>query len=577
MRDQDRSESLHDPHFPRLAVTHHCRQALTDLALIAAFCVVLFSPFILLGIPGGLPDQDHHLRIASSIHESLLRGSLLPDVVLTENNGYGSYTIRLYPTLFHSSVAAAKFAVPDWGHALCLTLLFFAIAGAFGIYLLTKCHDAGRWAAVASSLTYLLLPYWVNHAYNGFFYGEFAAMAVLPYCFLFVRRLCDRPDLTNAVFLALAFAALVLSNTPQTVIGTIALAVYGLMHFDRDRATKQIIYTAVAALVATSLTLGLIVRLAYEASWFKIAQQIADPSYDFRNNFGLDFWPSDYTTDSSWLATIFMSMTVAVLAVALLSARQPGPPLIKRSIAPALAAFLFALFLSSPLSAGIWELSTLLQRTQFPWRFLSVLNLSAAVILGYSFERVSRMNGDTRRPRQMVLVGLLMIIGTFTVKQVILAANFTAPEQFDSRMNSIGTSATLDHWNPVWLNEDSLLTSRPEVEIDHRSSFVSEWSDGKILIEVTDGPVAQMRLRRIYHPYWSAQIGNVRAPVVKDETGLLNVEIPEGPSAVELVFMEPRPVILAEWFGLITLFCIGLFLIFKYQPNRIRVVYAANC
>ena len=558
-------------------MTQPFRQALTDLALIAAFCVVLFSPFIFFGIPGGQPDQAHHLRIASSIHEGFHKGSLLPDVVLTVNNGYGSYTARLYPTLFHSSLGATKFVVPDWGHALGLTLLLFAIAGAFGIYWLTYDYVAMRWAAVASSLAYLLLPYWINHAYNGFFYGEFAAMAVLPYCFLFARRLFNHPDLINAVLLALAFAALVLSNTPQTVIGIVALAVYGAMHLDRDRATKQIIYTGLAALVATSLTLGLIVRLAYEARWFKIAQQNVDPSYDFRNNFGLDFWPSDYTTDSSWLATILISMTVAVLAAALFSAYRLGNTLVEKSIGPALAAFIFALFLSSPLSAGIWELSTLLQRIQFPWRFLSILNLTTSVIVGYSFERVGRINGDSRRPRQIVLIGLLAIIGTFTVKQVILAANFTSPEQLESRMNSIGTSATLDHWNPVWLDKDSLLTSRPQVEIDQRANFASEWSDGKILIEVADGPAAEMRLRLIYHPYWSARIGNVRPPVVKDETGLLKVEVPDGPSSVELVFTEPRPVILAEWFGLFALFCVGLFLIFKYQPNQRRVVYAANC
>lgn len=508
------------------------------------FTAVLFVPFLIVGVPGGHPDQDHHLRLIRTFDQGLREGNAYPSFSAEGNMGLGSYDVRVYPPLFHFISAALVAASGQWNVGLYLTFAFFAGLGMFGVFKLAEDYGYSKLSCIAAAVIFALAPYWLNHAYNSFFYGEFAAMGILPFCFLFTRRVCRSTEVRNVIGLAVSGTALLLSNLPQAAIGSMAIGVYVLLQIDRTRIFKQAVGLGISLLISGMLGAFYIVRLIFESAWFKIAQPNTDPAYDFRSNFVL-------SGESGWFAAIILGISFAALVIGMISAGTRAGSPASLAIRPIVVVLFFAAFLMLPVSSPIWTTFETLQRVQFPWRFLSIVSLCVSLLFAFFLETVRTSDPLTRRPRSMILGGLMLILATFSVKQIVLAANYLPPAQFESKMAGIGSTVGLEHWEPVWLDHSLFASAGPP--FNYRSGItINRPSPDLLNIRVENPDVDPVELPVVFYPIWSARSDGAQIAVRPGEKGTLSVQTLKGHADIELRFAEPAYVLIANALSLIS-------------------------
>jgi len=513
------------------------------------------------------------MTIAHSWAHAFQDGSLIPDWVYGENNGYGAVTVRFYPPLAHITLAFFEILFGTWSSAVLNAFVFWSAIGCIGVYLWTKDVVDSRKAAVAAATVFAFTPYHVNQFYHGFFWGEFVSLCVAPFCFYFVRRLQIGPSFLNCLGLCGFLALLILSNIPQLIVTGVCLGIYFLLLVDRQTILRSLGYVTVAVIASLTLTAFFWVRLLVEISWIKIGQPSTDPLYDYRNNFLLT--QLRLTEGGNDLAMLFFGTYFLILMIALVTVAifvSGKFPLIRtnkqyRSIA---LVFLIAAFLTTFTSQFVWDAMPLLNRIQFPWRFLSMASLCFAVLMGLALNSISLESWRRRRPVVLVLTGLVLILLTFSIKQDILAAAYVDSATFEQEVVQSFERVGLEHWHPLWTTRATFETRNYIVSPNGREAALRRSSTNGYEFSVGPGPSEEIRLPITYYPHWKLKINGEPAPIFQSG-GALAFNISESPSEVTLRFVEPTYSVGSRWVSLVTFvmfLCTAVFCMSRSIPRE---------
>ena len=165
---------------------------LTGVCLVA-LCMTL--PIWIIGIPRG-NDLPQHFEFAVTIHDAIQAGDYYPSWMPNENKGYGGVGMRFYPPVGYYALALGRMLTGNWFWAACLVFWFWlALSGVAGYF--WSRERSSPFAAFIGGSVFVVAPYHINEIYNAFNYAEFAAVAFLPFCFLFVDRLTRDGRLFN--------------------------------------------------------------------------------------------------------------------------------------------------------------------------------------------------------------------------------------------------------------------------------------------------------------------------------------------------------------------------------------------
>ena len=514
-------------------------------ALIAVFAAVAVTSAAYNGIPFG-NDLTQHYQFAASVQGSLARGEIYPSLSPLANGGLGDYGIRFYPPLGYYLLAISFGITGSWfgGSLLAFFTIFFL--GGTGVYLWALEEFTPRRALMASAL-FVLAPYHLNQIYNSFLYGEFAASAVIPFCFLFVHRAAVRPSAVTAAGLAAAYAVLILTHLPSLIFCSIAFAIYGLVIlYWRGEYLRPLAALASGVAVSVVSTSFYWIKLISEMGWINHSK----PEY-FSNVLGyasnLLLRPANIIniqTDSQtvWIADLMLFVTAVICiptVIVLIKQRTLRSPI----IAGSLAVMITGMFMASVLSKPVWDLLPFLQKMQFPWRWLGVVAVSAAIFSSYGVDVLS----DKTRPGngRLASVALAFAAVVFTVSAVFIvkqpafspAADFTDP-----KVRNMLTAQSRDCWWPIWTKEGFYRKDRKKAEAGARSVQVVRWDTVERVLRIGPGSETLLRPAILYYPHWRAYIDGERTGVSRDSDGLLTVQIPERSVEVTLRFREPDKV-----------------------------------
>ena len=189
------------------------------IASLVAILVML--PIAVFGIPSG-NDLAQHYQFAQTYYDSLINGDGFPGWSSRENGGYGSIGIRFYPPAAYYVLATARILAGSWYDASWLTFMFWMILGCAGVYYWARWWLEPKESAIAA-IIYAVVPYHLNQLYISFVYADFAATAILPFCFAFLTRVLERERKSDILGLAVSFALLILTHLPTTITGSIGL------------------------------------------------------------------------------------------------------------------------------------------------------------------------------------------------------------------------------------------------------------------------------------------------------------------------------------------------------------------
>ena len=198
---------------------------------------------------------------------------------------------------------------------------------------------------------------------------------------------------------------------------------------------------------------------------------------------------------------------------------------------------LAALFFASGASAWLWSLSGTLQQTQFPWRFMGMLSLAAALLIGH----VSFQRGRVFIPAGRGLLALTLMVSAFLMGMTIFKGAPVVPGAA-WLSGQFGQPEYLPAAVPMDWAQRVAAVPACETELVGRAArcrlLVEQWqldrSHDKRLVLAPSQPMSLV-LPVFFHPGWKATLDGKPAAIVADgRTGLVGLQLPEGRHEVRL-------------------------------------------
>lgn len=524
--------------------TGKLRSELPWLVLIAICCVLLMIAFPLAGTPIGY-DLAQHFRFAAEYNAAIADGKLMPLWADVDNLGFGSIGVRFYPPLADLALGLTQFFTGDWFTTTWINSFFWMFPGAFGVYFWVRQFRDAVYAAFAAIL-YSAMPYHVLQIYQLQLYSEFVAAAILPFCFLFSTRLARRGRMSDLVGLAVSSSLLLHTHLPASMIGFAGLAIYTALIIEWRSPFGLLWKYAIAGSLTIASAAYYLVRLITEINWVKHSSaEFSSGFFDHRthffplfNNFGDNYWGLNL-----WLldATVVFvgSLLIPLILGCFVWRRSTLIEKFERKLLVAVSVTgVFGLFMLSGLSAPVWKTVTVFQKIQFPWRFLSLVSLMAAV----SFSLALPVFAATykRASRVFIYGAITLMIGVamFDLTQVIGMAGLAPRDKYYESVVSKRSEESCKCWWPTWA-EKAAFDNAEKVSAYDREVNITAWNKISRSFNVSAGNPTEVRVATFYYPYWKATVNGKAVELSKDENGALLVPVPADAASVNIYFEEP--------------------------------------
>ena len=526
------------------------------------FAVIAVAPMLFRGIPGG-NDAVQHYEFAQQVVDAFRAGELFPHFAGNANHGFGDVGLRVYPPLSYYALAIGYFAFGEWYAASIFVFFLIFLIGGVGIFLWSReFFDVN--SSLAAAAIYTFAPFHLNEIYNNFLYAEFASGAVLPFCFLFVTRVIRDRDLTAIFFLGLSFALLIVMHLPMTVIGSIALVIYAIamIRFSSVAPYARLGVSAIIGLVVSSFYW---VRMITEMNLVKHSQpRFFANIWSYNENFLLSARTfTDFMNDGQtlWFGDLILVATIAICIPSIFALRRSDHW--KSFSLPVIVLSASAIFFTTPISYLIWNKVPLLQKVQFPWRWLNIATLAASIIAGAGsvliFRRARLAKIDTAAFALAASILPFVFLSAFVVR----APYFTPRAELADGTRTLSEGETFEGWWPIWAKRES-FSRKEKFEASGRNSTIDEWLPTKRSFSIDEGEASDVSISTFYYPHWQAKVEGVLVSTDIPKDGLIRLQIPKERVHVELNFVEPTIVTVSIWVSAIAWLLVLSALVLSY-------------
>jgi len=223
-----------------------------------------------------------------------------------------------------------------------------------------------------------------------------------------------------------------------------------------------------------------------------------------------------------------------------------------------LALVIAGIFLSLPISLPLWRWISLLQKFQFPWRFLSL------IVIGSSL--MAAIVADKFKHSKIISLALLISPIMFTIGYWKIAGPSTLSEQFLA-VDYVGTSDT-GETTPVWAIRFQEKFPKAPVEIVSAEGTVEIKNLNKLMqkheFEISATAASRIVDNTLYFPGWKVYVDGVETPIgYQDENwrGLITFPVSAGEHSIKVVFEETRIRKFADALSMISVgILLGLFI-----------------
>jgi hypothetical protein len=529
--------------------------------------------------PGFFLSDDglfHLYRLAAldeAIHAGVAFPRWFPDFafgygfpVLNFYSPLGYYLSELFHMLGGGLVDATKLAL---GASLALSAL--------AMYLFAK-QSLGLPGALLASLAYTYAPYHLADVYRRGALAESLAFVWFPLILWLGERLVASRRYQDAVVLGLAIAGLILTHNLSALMLMPFLAAYllfvdwgsrgtehgGVPRNGRNRRTL--------ALLSVGLLLAVIVSAFYVLP-VVAESRFAHLSYDYdstgyvkhlapADGFISPFLLYQYFPDQGTAAEHPLGLAQALLAVGSLlvvwsriRSRKPWHGLAFWWVAMAVG-----VGMTLQWSLPLWQLfQPLLSMVQYPWRFMSLVDLSAAYLIGSLV-----MTDDADPPvaewlpwswasagRYLVLMGAALVMAVNVLPNVATStmalsdSDVTVQRMWeeDYAAGQIGATWTAEYL-PLTVKEERWAIPRPPASPEAQAALpagaIVTLRDAGLLVydlDVQSPEAFSLRLHAFWFPGWQGLVdGEPAATYASGSLGLVTVDIPSGQHRVRLEF-----------------------------------------
>lgn len=494
------------------------------------------------GLPVTHDGQDHVARIAN-FYRSLTEGNIAPRWAANLNWGFGHPILMfLYPL---PSYFASLFHAFGWSFVDSTKLVFAAgfVMSISAMYL----WAAAEWGMVSglvAAVLYGFAPYRFTDLYVRGAIGEHMAFVFLPLILFGFRMLARRRAGTVLSYgelmrgegcIAFGTAALILSHNAMSIMFLPVIALYAAYLYFRPGVRKTRFVLEGAGSVAFGFLFSAFFWFpAYFEGKYTLRDIVtADPlTGRFVPPYAFIYSPWSYGGSDQLSKSVGLAQ-LAVLFGAIVS-------LVKNRRQPmmwgALGIFALSIVMMTGVSAPVWEYVRLLQKFQFPWRFLSVSVFSVAV-LGAVLVHAQK-TGKKILAFVLVCVAILGTAGMWHPQRYK-----TYPESFFTGIYNSTTDT--GESSPIW--SVRFMEKRPAVSM----AVIS--GEGKVKARertttshaYSVSAATDMRLveNTLYFPGWQIAVDGTPVPLEFQDPsfrGLMTFTVPTGEHDISVTFTETR-------------------------------------
>ena len=447
-----------------------------------------------------------------------------------------------------SAVDAAKLV---YGASLVLVMV--------GMYVLAeewyRGQPAGRWAALVAAMACLYAPYLLANVYQRGAMAEALALGIAPWVLWAGLRSLRRRDLSSHLALALSVGMLILTHNLTALAFVPVLAALALVWLAANKVEWSAGIHAVGKLLL-AVTLGLAISGFYlipaigQLGYVQIhqAQRSAAgskylehfiPATEVMQTLPIHDYGLDYTSAMPSVPHLGLVQTVVIFTGLVVGGlmghwRRPTEMLLAVGVAA-------ALFMVSPASRVVWDMTPGLATFQFPWRFLGIVAILGGLIAG----RLALFK-TYGAPIALALSIAVIVAGMWVQAVPREWPTYRVPPadagEFERRTGKYALTSD-DEFLPTWVKRvrftlfDSIRaggTSGAAIgEVKLVEAQQSHWQ-----FEITTDEPTTMTLDMFYFPSWQATIDGKPAETrAISELGLLGIDVPAGTHNVE-VFQE---------------------------------------
>lgn len=539
----------------------------TYLPLLLILSLLPLLDLIHPGLPVTHDGQDHVARIAN-FYQNLTEGNLIPRWAGNLNWGYGHPILMfLYPL---PSYFASLFHILGFSFVDSTKLVFGVgyILSALTMYLWLK-EFLPEYSAYFGSLLYIIAPYRFVDLYVRGAIGEHVAFIFPPLILYSLLKLSKTYKFKWTLIGSCSLAGLILSHNAISLMFLPLILIYSLYIFFQSKNKKLFaIRYLLFAILGFSLSAFFWAPAFFEGKYtlreilFKGGEQ-----ENFSSIINLLYSPWSYGISGEFspqigiINWIFITLSIPIIYYLI--------KMKKKLLLPALIFFLFyilSVFMIIDASRLIWERITIIQKFQFPWRFLT-LSVFCSSVIGAIVTSFA--------PKKSIIFILIILTSLILLsnKDYWHAKSYLIkPESFYASVYS-GTTDTGES-APIWSVRfmEKFPQSKMEV-IGGKAQIIEKIrSSTSRIYEINAATKSRIRENTLYFPGWEVYTDAKLADIQFQDPsnrGLITFFVDKGKHEVKINFTSTKLRLIADIISLVSLIIL-LILIFSKKIFKLK-------
>jgi hypothetical protein len=453
-------------------------------------------------------------------------GIAVPQWSSTANFGLGEPKFVFYPP-FTVYVGAALLSFLPLKIAPGAFIWLVEVIAALSMYKLAVEFLPSRWALLSAAL-FVFSPYILADVYVRFSISELVAIAFFPTLLLGVYRLAA--DIRLAPLVAIGVAATTLADIPTVLVIDYTIAVVAIVLCYAKRSMWPLLRVGMAGLLGTALCGFYLAPGMFEAGWIRSAELELTP---------LPTLLFMTRPRNPWEVFI-LPLTIGYVALGIFILLRWKRSALQGEIRLVIAAItLFAVVMLLPVSRPIWMLLPRSEYIQFACRWLAILSVTTSFGLSALLARKDAATGKYGLRCFLLIAGFVIL---YTVTDYYVPGPLSLPKM----RTAIETGTEPSFFLPLHAVRPSLPERIPEVTFSSAESTkgsvlrVLQSRPDRKTVEVNAVAPTAVALRLFYYPRWHVLVNKVRVDPLLDSRGAILVPVPQGKTAIEVVFV-PSP------------------------------------
>ena len=549
------------------------REALLTVSVVLLVSLLLFLPIFWRGFPFG-HDTFVHYRWAGQFKEALSEpGVWYPYWLGSANRYQGSPVPLYYPPLTFFVASAARLITADTLQTLSLSCWLALLLSGLAMYRLGRRFFSAR-ISLFGAVLYLLAPYHLIDLYHRAAIGEFWTFVWVPLVFDAMYGIVRRPTARATAYLALAYAALLLTHVPVAFALTVLLPVY---LFGLTRNLRLWLQVGAGLALGTGISAIFLLPVLLERDYVRIFrtlgisftkyflfEQLREPPFFHMPEPLRLYLLKLIDLGAFWFPlSLLLSATVAWFGRSAI--RQE--PLRLRFFLTIWIITLLTFLMTLRLTTPIWESIPQIANLQFPFRWLTLTTVGAVLLSCLTLRHIVQ-NGKGQKVYSLVgAVALALLLANSAL------AVWQAP--YDrQQIIALADSLEVPEYRPVWWDQPRSADREvlddeipPGVVVKEGEAEVSVIDEAGIHqhYSIRAATAAVLQFRTLYFPGWTAYLDGVKQNVTANEKGHSVLTVEAGEHALDWRFEDTQPRRVGKILSAISLLLVCAALVF---PRR---------